>query len=143
MAGADNAGLPASFRNHPMKPVLLLLAAAASLATLAHAQTPAEAPRSLNQARSEVNHGTSPGIVIFKSKAKADGSASAASAASAAAVGAQAPAPVGNRIVERLNLGEPPSGRPLTGAKRLNAPDQGIPLPTAATAAAAASAAKR
>lgn len=119
-----------------MKSVLLLLAAGITLA--AQAQT--EPPRSLNQARSQINNGTSPGIVIFKSKPKADTPAAAASAASAAA---QAPAPVGNRIVERLNLGEPPSGRPLTGAKRLDAPDQGIPLPTAATAAAAASAAKR
>jgi hypothetical protein len=126
-----------------MKSAFLLLAA--GIAFAAQAQT--EPPRSLNKARSEINNGTSPGIVIFKSKPKAEVPASPASATSttstppAASATAQVPAPLGNRIVERLNLGEPPSGQPMSGAKRLNSPDQGIPLPTAATAAAAAASA--
>jgi hypothetical protein len=54
----------------------------------------------------------------------------------AAAASASRPAEAGllQGLFSRL---APPTGRPVGEIKKLNAPDQGIPLPTSATAASA------
>ena len=77
-----------------MKPLLTLLAAASLLASAGMA--PAEPARSLNDARSQINSGTWPGITLIEAKpkaAKAEPPAGAASAAPAPAPVAAVPAP--------------------------------------------------
>ena len=153
----------------PMKRTLLTMAALLALA--AHGPARAEEGTSLGRVRSQMNAGTWDGIVLIKGRPKAaPAPASAASAAAAAAstgttaataataattaaatAAAVAPgqsspsAAQGPSVFERMRalLGgdEPLSGERLNDAKRLRSPSQGIPLPTAATAARAASAA--
>lgn len=76
-----------------MKPLPTLLAAAAMLACVGLA--PAEPARSLNDARSQINSGTWPGITLIEAKpkaAKAEPPAGAASAAPAPVAAVPAPA---------------------------------------------------
>lgn len=103
-----------------MKMLVTTLAACALLT--AHA----EPGRSLNQVRSEINNGTWAGTTIYKSKPKAETPEAAASAASGAAAS--------KRSGGLFGLGEPPSGKPMKDATRLDSPTQGIALPTASTA---------
>lgn len=89
--------------------------------------------QSLQERRLGVIKGTTPGILILDlGSAKA---AAPAVAASAAVEGrpAEAASQADWRPKWLSNL-PPPSGRSLNAARRLDAPDQGIPVPTAASA---------
>lgn len=107
---------------------------------------PAEVPGSPTEKRLAVVKGTTPGITLLPARRAGAGpdaavstSAMPASApASASAVDASAGAAFSLRrllggLAERLG---PPTGRPLAEQKRLDAPDQGIPLPTAGSGTA-------
>ena len=143
-----------------MKPVIALIAASL---VAAHGLVWAEGARSLNDARSQINTGTWPGITIFDFKKKPEPPAAAASGAGAkpsgpaasvptvapaTSKGASAPASSNalqsavERVSARITNPEPPSNQPMNAAKRLDSPELGIPLPTAATFAKPASAPK-
>ncbi|HVK31090.1 MAG TPA: hypothetical protein VM845_01130 [Burkholderiaceae bacterium] len=122
----------------------LALLAALSLLTLG--ATAQEAPRSLNDARQNLRSGSTPGIVIWepaKTAAQPAVPASAPAAAGTAGPGMNAAKaePPGSgsalgRMFSTLREHSPPSGRSLGSAKKLDAPAQGIPLPTAPAASA-------
>lgn len=95
------------------------------LASTAWAQEPATG--SLAERRLAITKGTAPGKVVIEAPKPA------ASSASAPAAGGQ------TGFFSRL---PPPTGRPLSAARRLDAADQGIRLPTAGTAASAPAAAR-
>ena len=133
-----------------MKTSLLVLAATATLAM--HVPAQAQSGGSLNDARSAINKGTAPGIVIIGAKRRAPEPSAAASEASAAATpaatgvspgarngdAAAAPSvatPLAERIGAALKWGDPPSGQPLNAARRLDSPALGIPLPSVSPAA--------
>lgn len=137
-----------------MKTILMVLAAAATLAT--HALSHAQSGGSLNDARSAITKGTTPGIVIIGAKRRAPEPSAAASAATAAdpvaaaSTGAAAPTtarkadapaapaaatPLAERVGAALKWGDPPSGLPLNAARRLDSPSLGIALPPAKPAA--------
>jgi len=132
-----------------MKNAILTLAAGSALAmhTLVLA---AEPGRSLQERRLEVLNGTAPGIVLFGSKRPPQAPAAAASSASAAgtarpaalaqgeisASGAKPAAPASPAVP--LFWAEPPSGKALNDARRLDSPTQGIALPVAGGAASQA-----
>ncbi len=124
-----------------MNPPSLALLSAAALSVLAMSAAAQDKPRSLNDAR----QGNTPGIVIWEPK----------KAPAAAAPSASAPTPTGGtspnmnaakaeppgssalgRFFSTLRELHPPSGTPLGSAKKLDAPSQGIPLPTAPAASA-------
>lgn len=86
---------------------------------------------SLADKRQAIIKGTTSGKVVLQLPSLAASAPTAA--ASGAASGAAEPARSGwfNRL-------PPPSGRPLSAARRLDAPDQGIGLPSAASRAASA-----
>ncbi|WP_119290294.1 hypothetical protein [Azohydromonas sediminis] len=150
-----------------MKSSSLLLVAGLALAT-AGVAVAQERPRSLNDARSDVIHGTG-GITLFDFGRKSEPAAAAAPAPAAPAAGAPgaagnaaaptsgwgtpvavpagsttraatapsaapaaAPAPAARKPLFG-NLGEifgPPSGEPLSSAKKHESPSSGIALPT-------------
>jgi hypothetical protein len=103
----------------------------------------AEPSQSLADKRLSIFKGESKGIVLFGSDAAPRPAASAparsgttgtgAVAAGADATPAEAaqPAATGSRFLSSL---PPPSGRSLQSARRLDAPDQGVALPTARAA---------
>ena len=92
-----------------------------------HAAVHAEPNPSLAEKRMGFIKGTTPGIVLFDfESAKPRAAASAPAQPQAAVATAQEPA-IGNRL---LNALPPPSGRSLQSARRLDAPDQGVPLRT-------------
>jgi len=105
--------------------LLLLLVSQAALA--------AEAKQSLEEIRLGVIKGTTPGIVIldFGSTKSPAPAASASAGVQAGPVEAAPSASWASRWLSKLPL---PSGRSLHDARRLDAPDQGIPVPTAASA---------
>jgi hypothetical protein len=106
-----------------MNPLRLLavLTLATPLAALAQG--------SLGERRLAITHGTSTGtpVLVLPAKAAASAPATAASAPATAA-------PARTGLFSRL---PPPSGRPLSAAQRLDAPDQGIVIKPAAPASAA------
>ena len=139
-----------------MKTILMVLAAAATLAT--HAPSQAQTGGSLNDARSAITKGTAPGIVIIGAKRRPPEASAAASAATASApapaaaasAGSAAPAtarkaeapaapatatPLAERVGAALKWGDPPSGLPLNAARRLDSPSLGIALQPAKPAA--------
>ncbi len=113
--------------------VLGLLAAA--LATSAQAQG------SLAERRNAITKGTAPGKVLLElpplgaaAAAPAAASGTAATPAASAASGpGRGAAPPRSGLFSRL---PPPSGRPMSAAQRLDAPDQGIVVKPAAPASA-------
>ncbi len=157
---ADNAGLPRRplcACTLPMKPatVFLIVIVAGALNGAAVAQS----GRSLGQVRNEMNNGTWEGITLIGKRSKpAQAAASAAtvsasapaaeagkaapgaapSGAAAAAVPKASSPAVAERAVGWLGWGEPLSGQPLNASKRLDAPQGGIPLPTAPAGSSAA-----
>ena len=116
-----------------MKTQLLILAAAATLATPALAQ--AQSGGSLNDARSAITKGTAPGIVIIGTKRRPPEASAASTAAAAAAPAAAAATPLAERVGAAVKWGDPPSGQPLNAARRLDSPTLGIALPSARPAA--------
>lgn len=96
-----------------------------------------EAKPTLEEKRLGIIRGTAPGIVIFDfgSAKKVEPAASSNGSAEARpTIEAAAPTNWRPRWLSALPA---PSGRPLQAARRLDAPDQGIPLPTAASASQA------
>lgn len=110
-----------------MNPLRLLavLTLATPLAALAQG--------SLGERRLAITHGTSTGTPVLVLPARAAASAPA-TAASAPAPATATAAPARTGLFSRL---PPPSGRPLSAAQRLDAPDQGIVIKPAAPASAA------
>lgn len=106
-----------------MKPLRLLavLTLATPLAALAQG--------SLGERRLAITNGTTTGTPVLVLPAKA---AASAPAATASAPATAAPARTG--LFSRL---PPPSGRPMSAAQRLDAPDQGIVIKPAVPASAA------
>jgi hypothetical protein len=109
-----------------MNTIRTLLALALGLAPLF-----ASAQDSLADKRQAIIKGTAPGKVVLQLPSLA--ASAPAAAASGGAAGAAEPARGG--WFSRL---PPPSGRPLNAARRLDAPDQGIGLPSDASRAASA-----
>lgn len=101
-----------------------------------HALALAQSGGSLNDARNAINKGTSPGIVIIGAKRRApEASAAAASASAPTQTPAAAATPLAERVGAALKLGDPPSGLPLSAARRLDSPSLGIAIPSARPAA--------
>lgn len=113
-------------RLYPRPRLVLACVLPVLLAPVAWAQEPAAG--SLAERRLAITKGSAPGKVLIELPR------AAASAASSPPVAA----PTGG-LFSRL---PPPSGRPLSSARRLDAADQGIRLPSAGAAASAASAAR-
>lgn len=123
-----------------MNTTVTVLTGALLLAMLAPAQA-----ESLYEKRLAIIKGTSPGITLIgpASKPTSDAagsnptgpaaSAPAPSTSTAAQTAPSEPEEPGKSWLQRLNA--PPSGKSLAEAKRLDAPDQGIRIPTARTAA--------
>ena len=109
-----------------MNPLRLLavLTLATPLAALAQG--------SLGERRLAITNGTTTGTPVLVLPAKAAASAPATAAATASAPATAAPARTG--LFSRL---PPPSGRPMSAAQRLDAPDQGIVIKPAVPASAA------
>lgn len=120
------------------------LAALAALSLLTLGAGAQDKPRSLNDARS----GNTSGIVIWEQKkapaappapstgASAPAAASAGASPSMNAAKAEPPGSSAlGRIFSTLREHNPPSGKPLGSAKKLDAPSQGIPVPTAPASA--------
>jgi hypothetical protein len=134
-----------------MKTAYLILAAGATFA--AHISVKAEPTGSLYESRQGVIKGTSPGIVIIPARnpqPTAAGASSASAAATGAATGAatqstapkagaSAPAagsaPAAQSAGAAIKWGEPPTGQPLSEARKLDSPTVGIPIPIGGTAA--------
>jgi len=119
-----------------------LLASLSVLGLNAGAQ---DKPRSLNDAR----QGNTSGIVIWEQKkspaapaAPGTGASAPASAGTSAgpSMNAAKAGPPGSsalgRMFSTIREHNPPSGKPLGSAKKLDAPSQGIPIPTAPPASA-------
>lgn len=107
----------------------------------------AEERQTLQERRLGVIKGTAPGIVILDFEpARSIAAASAASTpaqrrpahdtTTAAPAAAASAVPKPTWAARWFNALPPPSGRPLHEARRLAAPDQGVVVPTAATASA-------
>lgn len=103
-----------------------LLAALMALAPVA-----ALAQGSLTERRQAIIQGTAPGKVLLERPPSA--AAAAASVPAAAASGPASSAPPRQGLFSRL---PPPSGRPMSAAQRLDAPDQGIVIKSAPAASA-------
>jgi hypothetical protein len=96
--------------------------AAAVLATLSGAGA-AQSHPTLNDARKAVRESTTEGVVIIPARKKAQAPAPAAS-------GASAPVASSSVLREVARDVPPPSGRSIGSARRLDAPDLGIALPS-------------
>jgi len=106
---------------------------ALGLVLVSQAALAAEAKQSLEERRLGIIKGSTPGIVILDLRATKQAEPAASASAGVEAKPAVA-APQGSWASRWLGKLPPPSGRPLNDARRLDAPDQGIPLPTAASA---------
>jgi hypothetical protein len=137
-----------------MKPLFTLAAACLLLAQAAFAQS--EPGPTLQERRLGIIKGTAPGIVLFGATRPPQATASAAAPAPAVAAAAASPStkaaaqpsdpdakPLAERLGNALKWGEPPSGQPLSAARRLDSANQGIPLPSAGAAASAPKAGAR
>jgi hypothetical protein len=112
-----------------------IVGAAVLLSLSAAAQ---EAPRSLSEARKNVNQGTTPGIVIWEPKQRPPAPAQAVASGaggSASATTAAGPATQSKGFLSTLRELHPPSGQPLNRAKTLDSAG-GIAVPTGASASA-------
>jgi 2-oxoglutarate dehydrogenase E2 component (dihydrolipoamide succinyltransferase) len=124
-----------------MKPLLTLLAAASLLASAGMA--PAEPARSLNDARSQINSGTWPGITLIEAKPKAEPPASAASAAPVAAVPVPAAAATAGTAAKATatpvtaGQAQAQAALPATVAPVAAVPAPAVPAPAAPAPAAA------
>jgi hypothetical protein len=122
-------------KNKPLALALLCLAAPATFAQ-----------GSINDARK----GNNPGIVIWEQGQRAQPvppapvapgqDAAKAPAGTPAGMNSAKSEPPGSSVLQRMfstmRLSNPPSGTSLNNAKTLNAPHQGIPVPTAPAASA-------
>lgn len=116
--------------------VAALTASCAVLALLqACAQTGAASP-SLYEQRLAVEKGTTPGIVLIGARAPAAPASSASAASNAAPAEAGSSKTLMQRIGGALGVDQKPTGVSASQAKRLESPDQGIRLPSAATSPA-------
>lgn len=123
--------------DHPLR-VLGVLA----LALAGHAAWAAEAKPTLEERRLSVIKGTTPGIVILDlGSAKSTEPTASSNTPAGAPLGRDEAAPA-RWLPKWLSTLPAPSGRPLQAARRLDAPDQGIPLPTAASASQAKASSK-
>lgn len=117
----------------------------ASLSLLALGAGAQDKPRSLNDAR----QGNTSGIVIWEQKKAPAAPVSPTAGASAPAAAGTGASPTMNaakaeppgssalgRMFSTIREHNPPSGKPLGSAKKLDAPSQGIPIPTAPPASA-------
>ncbi len=97
----------------------------------------ASAQGSLADKRLAVTKGTTPGKVLIEAPAATDAASAprAAPGAAPAASTADRTPPARAGLFSRV---PPPSGRPLSDARRLDAPDQGIVVKSAPAAASAA-----
>jgi hypothetical protein len=95
----------------------------AALATLAAAAT-AQSQPTLNDARKAVREANTEGVVIIPARKK---TAPPPAAAASGAAAASAPSSFLREVAREL---PPPSGRPIGAARRLDAPDLGIALPS-------------
>ncbi len=127
-----------------MKAAFFFLAVGATLA--APMPVGAQASGSLYDSRQGVIKGTSPGIVIIPARnpqapAAAASSASAAAAATPASGTKASPpaaagsAPAAPGAAAPFTWGEPPTGQPLSTARKLESPTIGIPIPVGGGAA--------
>ena len=123
-----------------MKTAFFILVAAATF--VAHISVWAQASGSLYDSRQGVIKGTSPGIVVIPARNSPTAASAAAPSASAAGPATQpagpkasapapasASAPKAESAAAPLKWGEPPSGQPLSAARRLDSPTVGIPIP--------------
>jgi len=117
----------------------------ALLASLALGAGAQDKPRSLNDAR----QGNTSGIVIWEQRKAPAAPAAPTAGASAPATTATGASPSMNaakaeppgssalgRIFSNIREQNPPSGKAMGSAKKLDAPSQGIPVPTAPAASA-------
>lgn len=99
----------------------------------------AEPVQTLAEKRLSIIKGTSPGIVLFdfdnapRAAAPVATSTSGTTGSTSPAVSAPAAAPQPTAASRFFSALPPPSGRSLQSARRLDAPDQGVALPTAST----------
>lgn len=120
-----------------MPAALLLAGIAAVLAGCAQpggASAVREAPADPRQA---IVRGTTEGITLIPARGAPTSGASTGASAPAADGAASSPA-TGRGLAGLLKGLPPPTGVPLTEQKKLNDPDQGIPLPTAGSRGGAA-----
>jgi hypothetical protein len=120
---------------------MLLSALAAFLAGCAQTGSGTTAREGPADPRQAVIRGTTEGITLFPARGSPSAGGSAPSSAapaggstpsSAAPAGGAASSPAARGGLASLLKGlPPPTGVPLTEQKKLNDPDQGIPLPTA------------
>ena len=108
------------------------LVCSVALTMASHPILAAEPSQSLAEKRLSIIKGTTPGIVIVDF-AKKPRQASSASTNPAVGSGTESAA-VQASVPGFLNALPPPSGRSLQSARRMDAADQGIVLPTARTA---------
>ncbi len=110
---------------------------ALALVLVSHAACSTEAKPTLEERRLSVIKGTTPGIVILDlGSARSPEPAASSNTASGAPPARDEAAPA-RWLPKWLSTLPAPSGRPLQAARRLDAPDQGIALPTAASASQA------
>jgi hypothetical protein len=120
--------------DHPLRVLGVL---ALSLALAGHTAWAAEAKPTLEEKRLSVIKGTTPGIVILDLGSAKSTEPAASSNTAVGALPARDEAASARWLPKWLSTLPAPSGRPLQAARRLDAPDQGIPLPTAASASQA------
>jgi hypothetical protein len=99
-----------------------LLLASATAALALHGLATAQSIPTLSEARKAVRDAATPGVVIIPARAPAS--------AVAATSGASAPARSGSFLGDVARTLPPPSGRSIDSARRLDAPDVGIALPS-------------
>lgn len=127
-----------------MKTAILILAGGAALA--AHLSVSAQSGGSLYDSRQGVIKGTSPGIVIIPARNPQSAAAAASTPAAAAATPTTGPkagasaaaagsAPTAHSAGAPFKWGEPPTGQPLSEARKLDSPTVGIPIPVGGSAA--------
>jgi len=129
-----------------MKTALLILAAGAAFA--AHLSIRAQTGGSLYDSRQGVIKGTSPGIVVIPARNAQTAASAAAPSASAAGPATQATgpkagastaaagsAPTAQSAGAPFRWGDPPTGQPLSEARKLDSPTVGIPIPVGGSAA--------
>lgn len=108
-----------------------------ALVLVSQAAWSTEAKPTLQERRLSVIKGTTPGIVILDLGSAKSTEPAASSNMPAAAPPARDEAAPARWLPKWLSTLPAPSGKPIQAARRLDAPDQGIPLPTAASASQA------